>query len=90
MTLLFFDQVIEKCKEYDLKVMMCVPTATMPRWLNLKYPEIMAKDEFGHSQPFGGRRGYCYNSDIYLQKALSLTAPWLNIIKTKIRLLPGN
>ncbi len=70
----FFDQVIEKCKEYDLKVMMCVPTATMPRWLNLKYPEIMAKDEFGHSQPFGGRRGYCYNSDIYLQKALSLTA----------------
>ena len=69
----FFDQVIEKCKEYDLKVMMCVPTATMPRWLNLKYPEIMAKDEFGHSQPFGGRRGYCYNSDIYLRKALSLT-----------------
>ncbi|MGI6509628.1 MAG: beta-galactosidase [Erysipelotrichaceae bacterium] len=69
----FFDQVIEKCKEYDLEVMMCVPTATMPRWLNLKYPEIMAEDQYGHRQPFGGRRGYCYNSDTYLQKALSLT-----------------
>ena len=33
----------------------------------------MAEDQFGHRQPFGGRRGYCYNSDIYLQKALSLT-----------------
>ncbi len=69
----FFDQVIEKCRQYDLKVMMCIPTATMPRWLNLKYPEIMAQDQYGHRQPFGGRRGYCYNSDIYLQKALNLT-----------------
>ncbi|HQB31883.1 MAG TPA: beta-galactosidase [Erysipelotrichaceae bacterium] len=69
----FFDQVIEKCRQYDLKVMMCVPTATMPRWLNLKYPEVMSNDQYGHRQPFGGRRGYCYNSDRYIQKALALT-----------------
>ncbi|HPW53014.1 MAG TPA: beta-galactosidase, partial [Erysipelotrichaceae bacterium] len=62
----FFDQVIEKCRQYDLKVMMCVPTATMPRWLNLKYPEVMSNDQYGHRQPFGGRRGYCYNSDRYI------------------------
>jgi len=68
-----FDQVIEKAKGYGLKVMMCTPTATMPRWLNLKYPEIMAKDEYGNAQPYGGRRGYCYNSDTYRAKALAIT-----------------
>ena len=29
-----FDEVVEKADKLSLKVMMCVPTATMPRWLN--------------------------------------------------------
>ena len=69
----FFDEVIARVKKRGLKVMLCVPTATMPRWLNLKYPEIMAEDENGRRQSFGGRRGYCYNSPVYLEKAAALT-----------------
>ncbi|MBR5341923.1 MAG: beta-galactosidase [Erysipelotrichaceae bacterium] len=68
----FFDEVIEKAKKHDLKVMMCVPTATMPSWLYHKYPEIMNVDERGYAQPFGARRGYCVNSDVYIAKARAL------------------
>lgn len=68
-----FDEVVEKADKLGLKIMMCVPTATMPRWLNKKYPEIMEMDAQGHRQPFGGRRGYCYNSAVYQRKANELT-----------------
>ena len=68
-----FDEVIKKAGELGIKTMMCTPTATMPRWLNLKYPEIMSEDEFGNKQPYGGRRGYCYNSEVYRQKAMNIT-----------------
>ncbi|MBO4218135.1 MAG: beta-galactosidase [Erysipelotrichaceae bacterium] len=68
-----FDEVVYKADRLGLKVMMCIPTATMPRWLALRCPEIMAQDEHGHPQPFGGRRGYCYNSELYNRKANELT-----------------
>ena len=68
----FFDEVIEKAKKHGLKVMMCVPTATMPAWLYEKHPEIMNVDDRGYAQPYGARRGYCYNSEIYIEKATAL------------------
>ena len=68
----FFDEVIQKAKKHGLKVMMCVPTATMPAWLYHKYPEVMNVDEKGYAQPYGARRGYCYNSEVYIQKAVAL------------------
>lgn len=68
----FFDEVIRKAKLHGLKILMCVPTATMPAWLYEKYPEIMNEDEYGYRQPFGARRGYCVNSDLYREKAVSL------------------
>ena len=68
----FFDEVIEKAKAHGLKVLMCVPTATMPAWLYEKHPEIMNVNEYGYSQPYGARRGYCVNSDYYLEKATAL------------------
>ncbi|AOT71585.1 beta-galactosidase [Geosporobacter ferrireducens] len=61
----FFDKVIEKAKTYHLKVMFGTPTATFPAWLAKKHPSILSKDEYGQKRVFGGRRQYCYNSDIY-------------------------
>ena len=68
----FFDEVIEKAKKRNLHIMMCVPTATMPSWLYRDHPEIMNVDERGYAQPYGARRGYCMNSDVYLDKAAAL------------------
>lgn len=77
----FFDEVIRHVKQKGLKVMMCIPSATMPSWLYSKYPEIMNEDETGYRQPFGARRGYCPNSDIYREKVVSLTKAIVNHYK---------
>ena len=61
----FFDMVIEKLNQNELKVMFGTPTATFPAWLAKKYPSILSKDENLMVRSFGGRRQYCYNSDIY-------------------------
>lgn len=68
----FFDSVIEKAKAHQLKVIFGTPTATFPAWLAKKHPEILAQDAFGHIRAFGGRRLYCYNSDIYLTYSIAI------------------
>lgn len=61
----FFDIVIKKAGEHKLKVIFGTPTATFPAWLAAKHPSILSEDEYGHIRVFGGRRQYCFNSDIY-------------------------
>ncbi len=61
----FFDMVIEKLKSQDIQVMFGTPTATFPAWLVKKHPSILSKDENLQSRVFGGRRQYCYNSEVY-------------------------
>lgn len=63
----FFDNVIKRAKEHDLKVIFGTPTATFPAWLAKKHPSILSKDQYGHIRVFGGRRQYCYNSDVYVE-----------------------
>lgn len=68
----FFDEVIEKAKAKGLNILMCVPGATIPSWLYHRHPEIMNEDERGYRQPFGARRGHCFNNDIYRKKVTDL------------------
>ncbi len=63
----FFDDVIKKLKQADIKIMFGTPTATFPAWLAKKYPEILSMDELQNRHVFGGRRQYCYNSDVYMK-----------------------
>lgn len=68
----FFDEVIKKAKKHDIKILMCVPTATIPSWLYQQDKEIMNENEYGYRQPYGARRGHCFNNDHYLLKASNL------------------
>jgi beta-galactosidase len=58
----FFDKVIAKAKEKNLKVIMGTPTATIPAWLAKKHPDIISEFEGGKKRTFGGRHVYCFNS----------------------------
>ena len=58
----FFDRVIQKAKEKNLKVIMGTPTATIPAWLAYKHPDIISEFENGKKRVFGGRHVYCFNS----------------------------
>lgn len=53
---------------HDLKVVLCTPTATPPRWVVDKYPDMLALDEQLHVRDFGSRRHYCFSHDGYLQE----------------------
>ncbi|WP_027408503.1 beta-galactosidase [Anoxybacteroides tepidamans] len=69
----FFDHVISKLKERGLSVMFGTPTATFPAWLAKKHPAILSKDENGQTRVFGGRRQYCFNSDVYRRYSARIT-----------------
>ncbi len=69
----FFDNVISKLKEENMKVMFGTPTATFPAWLAHKHPSILSEDENGNQRVFGGRRQYCFNSDIYREYSIKIT-----------------
>ncbi|MCL6586569.1 MAG: beta-galactosidase [Anoxybacillus sp.] len=69
----FFDQVIAKLKKQGFSILFGTPTATFPAWLAKKYPEILSKDENGNVRVFGGRRQYCFNSDVYRTYSARIT-----------------
>lgn len=42
----WLDKVVNLCSKYNLKVVMCTPSATTPTWMRLNYPETFIMD--GH------------------------------------------
>lgn len=79
----YFDQVIEKAKEKGLKVIFGTPTATLPAWLSKKYPEVLSEDEFNNKRVFGGRRQYCFNSDVYYRYSKNIITALANHYKNE-------
>ncbi|TGB01670.1 beta-galactosidase [Halobacillus salinus] len=69
----FFDGAIEKIKQKGMHVMFGTPTATFPAWLAKENPSILAEDEYGNKRVFGGRRQYCFNSEVYREYAGRIT-----------------
>lgn len=61
----WLDEAIATLAERDLKVVLCTPTATPPKWLVDRHPEILQTDRDGIPRQFGSRRHYCFNSAIY-------------------------
>jgi beta-galactosidase len=42
----WLDKVVSLCAKYNLKVLMCTPSATTPTWMRINYPETFIMD--GH------------------------------------------
>ena len=61
----WLDEALDVFYKEGIQVVMGTPTATPPKWLMDKHPEIYQVDENGVVQGFGSRRHYCYNSEIY-------------------------
>ncbi|MEM1007438.1 MAG: beta-galactosidase [Myxococcota bacterium] len=70
----WLDQILDLLHQQGLQVVLGTPTATPPKWLIDKHPEILAVDIYtGHKRGFGARRHYDFSSDIYLEKSLAIT-----------------
>ena len=71
----WMDRAIETLGAVGLKVVLGTPTATPPKWLCVKYPEIFPVDiHTGITRGFGSRRHYDFSSETYLVQAERITA----------------
>ncbi len=64
----WLDEALEALGGAGLKVVLGTPTATPPKWLVDRYPEILPVDREGRRRRFGGRRHYCFSSPAYREE----------------------
>ena len=57
----WLDRAIEVLGSAGLKVVLGTPTATPPRWMADKHPDMFAVDVDGKPRGFGSRRHYCFS-----------------------------
>lgn len=70
----WLDRAIETLASEGLQVIMCTPTATPPKWLIDKYPDILPVDiNTGTTRGFGSRRHYDFSSQNYFREAMRIS-----------------
>ena len=57
----WLDRAIETLGNHGLKVVLGTPTATPPRWMTDRHPDMLAVDKDGKTRGFGSRRHYCFS-----------------------------
>ena len=70
----WLDRAIDVLNGAGLDVVLGTPTATPPKWLVDRYPEVLPVDPAtGRLRGFGSRRHYDFSSDVYRREALRIT-----------------
>ncbi len=65
----WLDRAIAMLRDHGLFIVLGTPTATPPRWMLDKYPDMLPVDAAGRTRRFGSRRHYCFSHDGYRQEA---------------------
>lgn len=68
----FFDKVIAMLKENGIYFILATPSASRPRWLAEKYPEVLRTCEDGVKMRYGERHNHCYSSPAYRKKVAEI------------------
>ena len=68
------DQAINTLGEAGLEVVLGTPTATPPRWMLDRYPDMLALDAAGHKRKFGSRRHYCFSHVGYKNESVRIAS----------------
>ena len=63
----WLDRAIDVLANAGLKVVMCTPTATPPKWLIDRHPDILPVGADGRPRAFGSRRHYDFSSPSYFE-----------------------
>ena len=61
----WLDEAIELLGQHGIATVLGTPTATPPKWLMDRYPEIYPVDLYGQRKGFGTRRHYCASNTVY-------------------------
>jgi beta-galactosidase len=65
----WLDEAITVLGGAGLGVVLSTPTATPPRWMLEKWPDMLAVDLAGNPRKFGSRRHYCFSHLGYQQES---------------------
>ncbi|QYJ07761.1 beta-galactosidase [Qipengyuania flava] len=69
----WLDRAVETLHEAGLGIIMGTPTATPPKWLVDRMPDMVALDRSGRPRGFGSRRHYCFSHEGYRAEAERIT-----------------
>ena len=69
----WLDEAVDILGRAGLKIIMCTPTATPPKWLVDKMPDMLAIDEDGLVRGYGSRRHYSFSHQGYLAECARIT-----------------
>lgn len=61
----WMDRAIDALHVAGLGIILGTPTATPPKWLVDRMPDMIALDAKGHPRRFGSRRHYCFSHEGY-------------------------
>lgn len=64
----WLDRAIATLGAAGLGVVLGTPTATPPRWMLDRHPDMLAVDAAGRPRKFGSRRHYCFSHEGYLDE----------------------
>lgn len=69
----WLDRAIAVLGGAGLQIVLGTPTATPPRWMVDKFPDMLAVDAEGRPRKFGSRRHYCFSHDGYRSESAHIT-----------------
>lgn len=64
----WLDRAIAVLADAGLRVVLGTPTATPPRWVVDKHPDMLAVDAEGRPRGFGSRRHYCFSHQGFIEE----------------------
>lgn len=68
----WLDEAIEILGSAGLQIILGTPSATPPRWMIEKHPDMLAIDINNQPRKFGSRRHYCFSHDGYLNESVRI------------------
>lgn len=68
----WLDRAIDVLGSAGLKVVLGTPTATPPRWMLAKHPDMLPVGRDGQTRGFGSRRHYCFSHEGYRRESASI------------------
>ncbi len=69
----WLDRAVDVLHAEGLRIIMGTPTATPPKWLVDRMPDMIALDRDGKPRGFGSRRHYCFSHGGYREEAVRIT-----------------
>ena len=69
----WLDRAISILGSAGLNIVMSTPTATPPRWVVDKWPDMLIVDAEGRARQSGSRRHYCFSHEGYLGGSIRIS-----------------